>query len=176
MAAPRPSSNPPTLREIARRAGVSHTTVSLSLRNHPSIPEPTRERLRHLADDLGYRSNVLVSALMSQVRLKQHKSGPEVVGFLTGGPSADDWKNHSASLGYYEGARRRAQQLGIRIEPFWLGAGGASAAATSRMLQARAIRGQLLSPFPVPVYALGPARRGDRFRPGPVPPPHPPRL
>ena len=25
--------------EIARRAGVSHTTISLSLRNHPSIPE-----------------------------------------------------------------------------------------------------------------------------------------
>jgi LacI family transcriptional regulator len=153
MAAPRASSNPPTLREIARRAGVSHTTVSLSLRNHPSIPEATRERLRHLADELGYRSNVLVSALMSQVRLKQHKSGPEIVGFLTGGPTADDWKNHSASLGYYDGARRRALQLGIRVEPFWLGPGGAGAAATCRMLQARAICGQLLSPFPVPIYA-----------------------
>ena len=152
-AAPRPSPNPPTLREIARRAGVSHTTVSLSLRNHPSIPEPTRERLRRLADELGYRSNVLVSALMSQVRLKQHKSGPEVVGFLTGGPTADDWKNHSASLGFYDGARRRAVQLGMRIEPFWLGPGGAAAAATCRMLQARAIRGHLLTPFPVPVYA-----------------------
>jgi len=153
VASPRPTSNPPTLREIARRAGVSHTTVSLSLRNHPSIPEETRERLRHLADELGYRSNVLVSALMTQVRLKQHKSGPEVVGFLTGGPTADDWKNHSASVGFYDGARRRALQLGMRIEPFWLGPGGAAAAATCRMLQARAIRGQLITPFPTPVYA-----------------------
>ena len=50
MAAPKPPANPPTLREIARRAGVSHTTVSLSLRNHPSIPEKTRERLRRLAE------------------------------------------------------------------------------------------------------------------------------
>jgi LacI family transcriptional regulator len=152
MAAPRPSSNPPTLREIARRAGVSHTTVSLSLRNHPSIPEPTRERLRHLADELGYRSNVLVSALMSQVRLKQHKSGPEIVGFLTGGPTADEWKHHSASVGFYEGARRRALQLGMRIEPFWLGPGGAAAAATCRMLRARAIRGNLITPFATPIY------------------------
>lgn len=152
MASPPPSNNPPTLREIARRAGVSHTTVSLSLRNHPSIPEATRERLRRLADELGYRSNVLVSALMSQVRLKQPKSGPEIVGFLTGGPAADDWKHHSASVGFYEGARRRAQQLGIRVEPFWLGPGGAAAAATCRMLQARAIRGNLITPFPVPVY------------------------
>lgn len=153
VAPPRSTSNPPTLREIAQRAGVSHTTVSLSLRNHPSIPEATRERLRHLADELGYRSNVLVSALMSQVRLKQHKSGPEVVGFLTGGATADDWNNHSATVGFYEGARRRAQQLGMRIEPFWLGAGGANSAAVCRMLRARAIRGQLLAPFPTPVYA-----------------------
>ncbi len=148
---PAPSS-PPTLREIARRAGVSHTTVSLSLRNHPSIPEQTRTRVRALADQLGYRSNVLVSALMSQVRLKQHKSGPEVVGFLTGGPTADDWKNHSASVGFYDGARRRAQQIGMRIEPFWLGPAGAAAASTCRMLEVRAIRGNLLTPFPVPVY------------------------
>jgi len=147
------SSAPPTLREIARRARVSHTTVSLSLRNHPSIPEKTRERLRRLADRLGYRSNVLVSALMSQVRQKQHKSAPEVIGFLTGGPSADDWKHHSASVGFYEGARRRAQSLGMHIEPFWLGPGGAASAATCRMLHARAIHGSLISPFPIAVYA-----------------------
>jgi len=152
MAAPNSPANPPTLREIARRAGVSHTTVALSLRNHPSIPERTRERLRGLADRLGYRSNLLVSALMSQVRLKQPKSAPEVVGFLNGGPTADDWKNHSFSVGCFEGARQRAQQLGLRVEPFWLGPGGAAAAATCRMLQARAVRGHLIAPFPQPVY------------------------
>src|SRR4051812_27693577 len=91
---------------------------------------------------------------MSQVRLKQHKSGPEVVGFLTGGPTADDWKNHSYSVGCYEGARQRAQQLGMRVEPFWLGLGGTASAATCRMLQARAIHGNLIPPFPVPNYSV----------------------
>ena len=152
MPSPTSPSAPPTLREIARRAGVSHTTVSLSLRNHPSIPEETRARVRQLADELGYRSNVLVSALMSQVRLKQHKSAPEVVGFLTGGPTPDEWKDHSACVGFYDGARRRAQQLGMRVEPFWLGPGGAHAAATCRMLEVRAIRGNLIAPFPKAVY------------------------
>ena len=152
MAASNAPATPPTLREIARRAGVSHTTVSLSLRNHASIPEATRNRLRRLADRLGYRSNVLVSALMSQVRLKQHKSAPEVIGFLTGGATADDWKNHSASVGFHEGARQRATSLGMRIEPFWLGLGGEASAPTCRMLHARAIHGNLISPFPVPVY------------------------
>ncbi len=153
MAAPTTPSSPPTLREIARRAGVSHTTISLSLRNHPSIPEKTRVRVRRLADRLGYRSNVLVSALMSQVRSKQHKSAPEVIGFLTGGPTAEDWKHHSASVGFYEGARKRAASLGMHVEPFWLGPGGASSAATCRVLHARAIHGCLITPFPTPVYA-----------------------
>lgn len=144
---------PPTLREIARRAGVSHTTVALSLRNHPSIPPPTRERLQRLADLMGYRSNVLVSALMTQLRMRQLQATMEVVGFLTGGPTADDWKNHSASVGFYEGARRRAQQLGMRLEVFWLGPGGSLARETCRMLHARAIRGNLITPFPVPFYS-----------------------
>jgi LacI family transcriptional regulator len=152
MASAKNPTAPPTLREIARRAGVSHTTVSLSLRNHASIPEVTRKRLRRLADRLGYRSNVLVSALMSQVRLKHPKSAPEVVGFLTGGSTADDWKNHSYSIGCYEGARQRAQQLGMRIEPFWLGPGGVNSGTTCRTLHTRAIHGNLIAPFPLPLY------------------------
>lgn len=144
---------PPTLREIARRAGVSHTTVSLSLRNDPTIPERTRARMHRLADTMGYRSNVLVSALMTQVRLRHRRSTPEVVGFLTGGPTADDWKNHSSSVGFHDGARRRAAELGMRLENFWLGPAGARAAETCRMLRARAIRGILIAPFPRPVYA-----------------------
>ena len=152
MSAVKPPPTPPTLREIARRARVSHTTVSLSLRNHPSIPERTRARIRRLADRLGYRSNLLVSALMSQVRLKHAKAAPEVVGFLTGGPTAEDWKHHSASVGFYEGARQRALRLGMRVEPFWLGPAGSASAATCRMLHVRAIQGSLISPFPVAVY------------------------
>ncbi|MBC7367612.1 MAG: LacI family DNA-binding transcriptional regulator [Undibacterium sp.] len=144
---------PPTLREIARRAGVSHTTVSLSLRNDPTIPERTRTRMHRLADAMGYRSNVLVSALMTQVRLRHRRSTPEVVGFLTGGPTVDDWKNHSSSVGFHDGARRRAAELGMRLENFWLGLDGARTAETCRMLRARAIRGNLVAPFPRPVYA-----------------------
>ena len=145
--------SPPTLREIARSLGVSHTTVSLALRNDPSIPAATRERVHNAADRLGYRSNVLVSTLMTQVRLKHTKAVPEVVGFLNGGPTADDWEKHSACVGFFEGARRQAPKLGMRIEPFWLGPGGAASAATCRVLRARAIRGVLIAPFPFPVYA-----------------------
>ncbi len=144
--------SPPTLREIARSIGLSHTTVSLSLRNDPSIPAATRERVRAAADRLGYRSNVLVSTLMTQVRLKHQKAAPEVIAFLSGGASANDWQQHSACVGFFEGARRQAPKLGMRVEPFWLGLGGERSVATCRVLRARAIRGVLIAPFPLPVY------------------------
>lgn len=152
-AAPGASSPPPTLREIARRAGVSHTTVALALRHHPSIPPATQRRLQRIADTMGYRSNVLVSALMTQVRMRHQRSAAEVVGFLTGGQTAEEWQRHSAMAGFYDGARRRALQLGMHLEPFWLGTGGARAAEVGRMLQTRGIRGNLIPPFPVPIYA-----------------------
>ena len=36
------------LKDIARKAGVHVTTVSLALRNHPRLPEITRKRIRRL--------------------------------------------------------------------------------------------------------------------------------
>jgi LacI family transcriptional regulator len=42
------------LREIAERAGVSTAGVSLALRDHPRISEPTRKRVQRVARELGY--------------------------------------------------------------------------------------------------------------------------
>lgn len=49
--------NRPTLVDIANASGVSKATVSLVLRNNPSIPERTRERVLQAAKDLGYVYN-----------------------------------------------------------------------------------------------------------------------
>lgn len=52
-----------SMRELARRAGVSVTTVSMALRDHPRIGAATRERIRALADELGYRPDPALAAL-----------------------------------------------------------------------------------------------------------------
>lgn len=49
------SSNRPTISDIARAAGVSASTVSRALNNHPTIPETTREQIRLLARQMNYR-------------------------------------------------------------------------------------------------------------------------
>jgi LacI family transcriptional regulator len=58
-----------TIREVAGKCGVSVTTVSMVLSNGPAaqrISEPTRQRIRKVADKLGYRPNVFARSLRSK--------------------------------------------------------------------------------------------------------------
>lgn len=66
MAAPRDSSRPVTMQDIARAAGVSQSTVSRVLNKTPTsvpIAAETRERVREVAERLGYRPNPLARGL-----------------------------------------------------------------------------------------------------------------
>ena len=47
----------PTIRDVARRAGVSAATVSRVLNDSPLVVEPTRARVQAAVDELGYRLN-----------------------------------------------------------------------------------------------------------------------
>jgi DNA-binding LacI/PurR family transcriptional regulator len=47
----------PTIRDVARRAGVSVATVSRVLNDSPLVVEPTRARVQAAVDELGYHLN-----------------------------------------------------------------------------------------------------------------------
>jgi DNA-binding LacI/PurR family transcriptional regulator len=53
----------PTMRDVAARAGVSQTLVSLVLRNAPGASAKTRERVFRAADELGYRPDTAAQVL-----------------------------------------------------------------------------------------------------------------
>lgn len=65
------------MNDVARRAGVSQTTVSFVINNTPnvSIPDETRERVWAAVAELGYRPNALAQGLRMQ------RSG--ILGFIT---------------------------------------------------------------------------------------------
>jgi len=54
-----------TMKDVARRAGVDVSTVSLALNNDPRIRKETRERIAGIAEELGYRKNSLARGLRS---------------------------------------------------------------------------------------------------------------
>ena len=54
-----------TIKDIARMAGVSVTTVSRAINNAPEISPETRERILELGHKEGYRTNLLARSLIS---------------------------------------------------------------------------------------------------------------
>lgn len=54
---------PPTIREVARAAGVSTALVSIVFRGAPGASETTRARVFAVADQLGYRANRTASLM-----------------------------------------------------------------------------------------------------------------
>ena len=71
-----------TMQQVADRAGVAVSTVSYALKNHPKIPEATRERIQALARRMGYRPDAYVSTLMARLHNKRRQSEQAVLGVL----------------------------------------------------------------------------------------------
>jgi LacI family transcriptional regulator/LacI family repressor for deo operon, udp, cdd, tsx, nupC, and nupG len=55
-----------SIADIARVAGVSHTTVSRALRGSPLISLNTRERIQQLAREMGYTPNAIAQSLLTK--------------------------------------------------------------------------------------------------------------
>ena len=52
-----------TIKDIAKAAGVSHPTVSRALNDHPGISTATKERIKKLAEEMGYVPNASARGL-----------------------------------------------------------------------------------------------------------------
>jgi DNA-binding LacI/PurR family transcriptional regulator len=162
-----------TMRAIAAQAGVTPATVSMSLANNPRIPAATRDRIRALAETLGYQPNPYVSALMRTRRQGRPLPEKPVLALVNAQRAADGWRNHASPTirQFREGALARASSRGYRAQEFWLHRDGMSPERFSAMLHARGIRGLLLSPL-----AEGeapPALRWEHFSTVSLSQPHP---
>ena len=59
-----PNGRAPSIRDVARLAGVSHQTVSRVLNDHPSIRDSTRARVLQVIEEVKYRPNRAARALV----------------------------------------------------------------------------------------------------------------
>ncbi|MCY0947825.1 LacI family DNA-binding transcriptional regulator [Streptomyces antarcticus] len=53
----------PTIKDIARQAGVSESAVSFALNDRPGVSHDTRARIRRVAEELGWQANSAARAL-----------------------------------------------------------------------------------------------------------------
>lgn len=147
MSSDRPA---PTVRQLAALAGVSRTTVSLALRNHPSLPAATRNRIQKLAAAHGYRQDPVVSTLMAQLRTSRAKRSVERIAYFTTWDTRDGWKKSPNENNFYLGAVDRARKLGYELEHIWAREPGLTTRRLGKILHTRAMRGIVLAPFGSP--------------------------
>jgi LacI family transcriptional regulator len=99
---------PPTIRDVAARAGVSHQTVSRVINDNPRVTEATRERVLAAIRDLGFVPSPMARGLIS--------NRTRSIGVV-----ADDVSDHffaSVVAGAEAEARRRGYYLMIgSVEP-----------------------------------------------------------
>jgi DNA-binding LacI/PurR family transcriptional regulator len=148
-----------TLRDLANRLSLSHATISMALRDHPSIAEKTRKRVKEEAARCGYHPEPMLSALAAY---RQMKRPPVYHGNLAW---IYDHKTHASLLSrplfrlYHEGACKRANELGFQIEEF--GLAKTPPGRLSEILMARGVQGILVAPLSQPETRM--EMRWDRF-------------
>lgn len=135
-----------SLKDIAARAGTSHVTVSLALRDHPKISAQTRQKVQRLAQQMGYRPDPMLKALSEYRKQSGKVRYQATLGWINNFPVHAYTERHLAFRMYQEAAIERAQQLGYQVEVFSPYADGISMPKLRRMLIARGISGLLVAP------------------------------
>ncbi len=138
------------LREVAAEAGVCLMTVSLALRDSPKISAATRQRVRAVADRLGYRPDAEVARLMGKLRASRMVRGSIAIALIDLQPQGGEAEHHYTKR-LRQGAVARAGELGFSVDSFRLRDYGGSAEKMMRVIRSRGIVGGVLLPPDRPV-------------------------
>ena len=139
------SHRPITTRDIADTAGVNQSTVSRALRNDPSVSEKMRIKIRKISDELGYRPNPFISAFTAQVR--GYRRSPQHASIAVLNAYRDDDQMEFLDR-YIQGATKRAEQMGFRVDIFNFQKLESKEARLLQILRTRGILGLLVLPLP----------------------------
>lgn len=131
--------------DIARRLNLHKSTVSLALRDDPRITAETRERVRAIAETLGYRPDPALATLARQ-RWAGHETGS---GAVLAYVIDSRYPGLNLQRRFFSAARGRAGQHGFDLQEFDF-ADYADVRAAMRVLNTRGIRGILVPQLPWP--------------------------
>jgi LacI family transcriptional regulator len=142
---PDPTVTRVSMRDIAARVGVSHVSVSLALRDAPRISSALRERVKKVADEMGYRPDPMLQALAAYRGRKATPPIHSALAWIDAWPRAGELRRHKEFDLYWKGASEGAAKLGYRLEEFRLDR-QMTPLRLHRIFRTRGIRGILLPP------------------------------
>lgn len=137
-----------TQQDIAVKAGVDRSTVSLALRNSPRLPAATRKRIRSVAEKLGYFPDPMLTALAQYRHSFSQHTFHGTIAWLVNDSTTSGFQNNPHYRDYYTGALQCAQKRGFKLEVLTFDQRTTTSRRLEEILRARNIQGLLLSPQP----------------------------
>ncbi len=138
----------PTLRDVAKEAGVSLASASYALRRHPTVSAATHRKVEEAAARLGYRLNPQLAAFMQARRVGRSMQRDAAIALVHSGP-ASEFAGASYAGMCVRGLHAVAHERGYAVDPIrWHGERKDAAAKLERVLIQRGIRGLILVPPP----------------------------
>src|SRR5882724_7323098 len=137
------------IRDIARKANLSKSTISLALRDHPSIPEVTRLKVKKIANKLGYQPDPTVAKVMGAIARHSVSQMTAPLVLLSNWPTPKHWLNEKHGLArFHRGLVGRARELGYRLEEFWIRAPGMTPRRVQQIMESRGTEGIVVLNYP----------------------------
>lgn len=149
-----------TLRDIAKKLGVSHATICLGLRDNPRISKARCLQIKETARLLGYRPDPMLTALSHYRRRSGLRPVCSSLAWLSFWKNPEDMHAYSEFRDYWQGANDVAEAHGYRIEVFSPNP-DYPLARIQNVLLARNVSGILVPPMPAPL--AGPIPLKDAF-------------
>lgn len=132
--------------EIARRLGLSQSTVSIALKGDIRVAQKTRDAVAQMAEEMGYVPDPLLSALSVYRKEVKSEKIEAAMAWVTNFPTKDGWSKTIMMRTLRRGAQECAEKLGYKLYDFWLKEPEISPRRLKQILLARGIRGLILPP------------------------------
>jgi DNA-binding LacI/PurR family transcriptional regulator len=136
-----------TMRDIAKKVGASHVTVSYALRGLPGVSPGLRERICEAARKMCYRPDPMLRALSAYRQMHQEARirVQSALAWLCCWDSLEAMHTRKEFHAYWLGAKSVAENHGYRLE-LLVPSAGLSVDRIQQIMKARNIQGVLIPP------------------------------
>jgi LacI family transcriptional regulator len=134
-----------TIREIAKTAGVSRTTVWGALRGDQRVADGTKDRILRLAKEMGYRPNPAFQQMCRQIRQKRKVEYQSTIALINHFDHPHPEKHDPFHRRFLEGTHEEAKRQGFRVDHFWTKQPDLSGQRLSDIMRARGIEGLIVA-------------------------------
>jgi len=136
-----------TQKDIAKRAQLSVAAVSMALKNHPSLPSETIDRVQSIAKELNYAPDPVLSALVAHRNAMRSSKSFSAIGLVSNWAHPEEWTRLESAQEILRGIEDRAAELGYSIQRYCTHSDETQWARVGNVMKTRGIRGLILAPL-----------------------------